>query len=492
MKLNGIKQRWIMVGIGGGGGKVSADFILKSRYMRQVVSSVYFMNTAGVDIVTLREKRLKEAFDRKWAVDVTGGGLPPSNGAIPVRFIRYSFHGTGNNFVRSRRLLEMNVLGERMEEGVSITKTEGGSKRKILEGLAEKEPIQEKKVEPKTEEKPKTKGEQEFMHPGDITSLKADLIESQNVIIVHSLGGGTGGGSAPALARWIKENAIAEYREPTVISLCMLASKLDGPLRMANSLNNLMAVSKEVDVVICFSNDVLLENIGKIKSRETIEKIMNEKIVEAMDILLSPMVGECSVEFDPNNLKTYLRMSFYNDKKLDIQLNVVAPFVSIHEEKAESAPVALNYALGAPQVPIHNGSLISLVPMFLSSNPDISEEYLHHKNLKIYGRQVEVKHLQDRFKIELQSVTGVHDRDHGDGGKSIDVLALGLGKLDLDEYLHNLDHPHVKAKWNEFLMENGKMHEEKADEIRIWLQKYNQKVDTMVDKMREWHEEGGM
>jgi hypothetical protein len=49
-----IQQRWIMVGIGGGGGKVSADFILKSRYLRQVVDSVYFMNTAGEDIVNKR------------------------------------------------------------------------------------------------------------------------------------------------------------------------------------------------------------------------------------------------------------------------------------------------------------------------------------------------------------------------------------------------------------------------------------------------------
>lgn len=480
-----IQQRWIMVGIGGGGGKVSADFILKSRYLRQVVDSVYFMNTAGEDIVNLRDERLKEAFRDKWIIDLTGekkmgnpNGITPGE-VIPIRFIKYSFYGTGNNFVRSRKLIEENVLkGE--EELKSETKK--GSKRKeIIEGLSKQEESDMERIHSEERE------EYEYMYTGDIETLKDDLKTSQNVILVHSLGGGTGGGSAPVLARWIKENTKG-IREPTVISICMLASALDGPLRMANSLNNLMAISKEADVVILFSNDILLKSIGDRESRKMRERIMNEKIVEAMDILLSPMVCPCSVEFDSNNLKTYLRMIFYNDEKVDIQLNIVIPFVSVKEEKAESAPVALNYALGAPQVPICNGSLISLVPFFLSSNEKIADEDFHYKNLNIYCRQVEVKHLQGKFKIDLQSVTGVHDSNHGDGKKNVDVLALGLGKLDVESYITNLDHPFVKTKWNEFLREDDKTYEERVEDIRMWMNKYMRNVDSIVSDMTEWHE----
>lgn len=500
------RQKWVMVGIGGGGGKAAADFILHSRYLRHVVSSVYFLNTAGEDLRNLEKTRLEKAFQNQW-IRVMGedGGKK----GIPIDFIRFAFFGTGNNFVRSQELfekyiiqsqefsgrMEPNVIDSRMEPnlmeeplekpGIQI-KEKSGYDLSILESLSKGE---EKKTDLELSDE-----EESPVRSGGLRNFYNDLIGAQNVILVHSLGGGTGGGSAPILARWIRENAGYEDREPTVISVCFLASKMDGPLRMANSLHNLMKISREADIVLLFSNEILLSGFsgGKTEDKQDGDRYLqiNEKIVKAIDVLLSPTAvselgGHVNVEFDPHNLKTYLRMIF-DDGGSPFPVNVAVPFVSVEEEKNLAAPVAFNYALGSEQVPICRGSLMSLVPFFLSSSSDMGREEFHHENLELYDKQIEVKGLQENYKLELESVTGVSDSEYRKSSKNIDVLVLGLAKLNFEDYEEALESPRVQVKWAEFLGDKEETSARLTQRVREWMDKYNQKVDEFNSRMAEY------
>jgi hypothetical protein len=500
------RQKWVMVGIGGGGGKAAADFILYSRYLRHVVSSVYFLNTAGEDLRNLEKTRLEKAFQNQW---IRAMGEDFGKKGIPIDFIRFAFFGTGNNFVRSQELfekyiiqsqefsgrMEPSVIDSRMEPsvveeplekpGIQI-KEKSGYDLSILESLSKNE---EKKTDLELSDE-----EESPVRSGGLRNFYNDLIGAQNVILVHSLGGGTGGGSAPILARWVRDNAGYEDREPTVISVCFLASKMDGPLRMANSLHNLMKISREADIVLLFSNEILLSGFsgGKTEDKQDGDRYLqiNEKIVKAIDVLLSPTAvselgGQVSVEFDPHNLKTYLRMIF-DDGGTPFPVNVAVPFVSVEEEKNLAAPVAFNYALGSEQVPIYQGSLMSLVPFFLSSSLDMGKEEFHHENLELYDKQIEVKGLQENYKLELESVTGIADSEYRKSSKNIDVLILGLAKLNFEDYEEALESPRVQVKWAEFLGDKQETSDRFIQRVREWIDKYNQKVDEFNNRMAEY------
>ncbi|MGD2071912.1 MAG: hypothetical protein PVG65_00275 [Candidatus Thorarchaeota archaeon] len=498
-----VQQKWVMVGIGGGGGKVAADFILHSRYMRYVVSSVHFLNTAGEDLANLRQTRLEKAFQNEWIWDVREKNIKKTG--IPVDFIKFAFFGTGNNFVKSRELFEKYILDSQ----------EFHSREE--HAMPEEYPVEELEPEPRAAEQEYIKGEGEYdlgllqsfsdseesdldsqepseqtpIEAGGLRNLYSDLIGVQNAILVHSLGGGTGGGSAPLMARWIKENAGYEDRKPTVISVCFLASIMDGPLRMANSLHNLMKISKEADIVLLFSNEILLKSSSDGKTEEERYLHMNERIIKAVDVLLSPTavseLGGCvSVEFDLNNLKTYLRM-ILDDGGSSFPLNIAIPFVSIEGEKNVAAPVAFNYALGAEQVPIFKGSLLSMVPFFLSSSREVCREEFHNENFELYTKQIEVKGLQDSYDLPLESITGVADFEFRKDSKGIDVLALGLAKLNLDEYEDVLRSPRVMVKWGEFLQKEQVTSDRLTQRVKEWIDTYNQKIDEFNKSMAEYN-----
>ena len=501
------QRKWVMIGIGGGGGKVAADFILYSRYLRHIASSVYFLNTAGEDLSTLKEVRLKKVYENQWIWDIMDGKTGKTG--LPVDYIKFGLHGTGNNFVRSQQLLKKHILES----------TEFSSERHTKEKINDLERSRDTEKNPVTEKKEQNgeKGRYDFdlltslsesgtdSHPieknrvlleiGGLHHLHNDLIDAQHVFLVHSLGGGTGGGSAPLLARWIKEKFGQGLTEPTVISICFLASKVDGPFRMANSLHNLMNISREADIVLLFSNETLLkdiniEEVGNEEKKEEEYLRMNERIVKAVDILFSPTaapeLGGCvNVEFDPQNLKTYLRMIF-DEGGSPFAVNIVVPFISIEEKRSLSVPIAFYYALGAKQVPIFKNSLMNLVPIFLSSNMKICKEKFFSDNLDIYNDQIRARGLQSDFDVMMESLTSVADPEYKKGSQDIDVLALGLAKLNLEQYRKVLEHPMVLTRWANFYKGTSKTAEGQARKIMEWMDTYNKKIDEFNEKMANY------
>jgi cell division GTPase FtsZ len=111
-------------------------------------------------------------------------------------------------------------------------------------------------------------------------------------LIVAGLGGGTGSGGAPVLARRLKKL----YEEP-VYGLGILPAKDEGSLNSLNAVRSLLTFVNEVDNLFLFDNDAWKKGGESVK--EAFEEI-NEEIVRRFGILFgageSNEVGQMVVD----------------------------------------------------------------------------------------------------------------------------------------------------------------------------------------------------
>ena len=121
---------------------------------------------------------------------------------------------------------------------------------------------------------------------------KKETSQVDAFLIIAGLGGGTGSGGAPVLARRLKKL----YAEP-VYALGILPAKDEGGLYALNAARSLMTLVKEVDSLFLFDNDAWKREGESVKDAY---RLMNEEIVRRFSVLFgsgeSNEVGQMVVD----------------------------------------------------------------------------------------------------------------------------------------------------------------------------------------------------
>ena len=89
-----------------------------------------------------------------------------------------------------------------------------------------------------------------------ITEIHANLVDANIVVLVVGLGGGTGSGAAPAIARVAREHGAM------VVVVATLPFGFEGKRRLAQAEEALAALREASDVLLCYENDRMGEAVA--------------------------------------------------------------------------------------------------------------------------------------------------------------------------------------------------------------------------------------
>lgn len=133
--------------------------------------------------------------------------------------------------------------------------------------------------------------------------LKALFTRSKAVIIFHSLAGGTGGGGAPVLARWVREHTGGLVLPFSVLH----GSQIKGERRYKfNTLVNLVSTYMNSDVIFLFDNGVISTTLERNRIKTAGLDPRNMPIIRVADTLLAPSFLESYPVFDFADLQNLL------------------------------------------------------------------------------------------------------------------------------------------------------------------------------------------
>jgi len=115
--------------------------------------------------------------------------------------------------------------------------------------------------------------------------IKEIVTGANMVFIAAGMGGGTGTGAAPVIAR------IAKEAGALVVAIVTRPFSFEGKKRMANSVEGLNALKKEVDAIIVVSNDKLLYMYGSAPVGEAFsgsDEVLAQSVKTVVNLILLP------------------------------------------------------------------------------------------------------------------------------------------------------------------------------------------------------------
>ena len=133
--------------------------------------------------------------------------------------------------------------------------------------------------------------------------LEVIFMRSKAVIIFHSLAGGTGGGGASVLARWIREHTGGLVLPFSVLH----GSQIKGERRYKfNTLVNLVSTYMSSDVIFLFDNEVISKTLERNRIKTDGFDPRNMPIIRVADTLLAPSFLDSYPVFDFADLQNLL------------------------------------------------------------------------------------------------------------------------------------------------------------------------------------------
>jgi cell division protein FtsZ len=132
--------------------------------------------------------------------------------------------------------------------------------------------------------------------------IKKALADAHICFITCGLGGGTGTGAAPVVAR------IAKEMGALTIAVCTLPFKGEGKMRMENAEWGLERLRETADTVVLIPNDKLLELVPKL-SLNAAFKVADEVLMKSIKGLTEMITRPGLVNLDFNDLKTIMKGS---------------------------------------------------------------------------------------------------------------------------------------------------------------------------------------
>jgi cell division protein FtsZ len=130
--------------------------------------------------------------------------------------------------------------------------------------------------------------------------LKVYVKDSNIVFVTAGMGGGTGTGSAPFVARLARESG------SLVIGIVTLPFKAEGNLRMENALRGLERLRGSCDTTAVISNDRLLELVPKLPL-DAAFRVADEVLMESIKGLTEIITKPGLVNLDFNDVMTIMK-----------------------------------------------------------------------------------------------------------------------------------------------------------------------------------------
>ena len=121
----------------------------------------------------------------------------------------------------------------------------------------------------------------------DKNCLIDPLRDADMIFITAGMGGGTGTGASPIIAKYIKE----ENPDVLVVGVVTTPFEFEGPKRMQGAITGLEELKAEVDSLITIPNEKILE--------ECEDLLMQEAYAKANDVLLNAVRGISDVVIKP-------------------------------------------------------------------------------------------------------------------------------------------------------------------------------------------------
>ncbi|MEM0136965.1 MAG: cell division protein FtsZ, partial [Thermoplasmata archaeon] len=199
-------------------------------------------------------------------------------------------------------------------------------------------------------------------------NIRNVLQGSHIVFITCGLGGGTGTGSAPVVAK------IAKELGALTIAVCTLPFSSEGRVRMENAIYGLDKLREVADTVITIPNDKLLEIVPRLPLNDAF-KVADTVLMRAIKGLTEMITKPGLVNLDFNDLKTIM-------KDGGVAMIGVGESESPGEERAKEAlDEAINSPLLEVDISTATGVLIHVIggpEMTVSEAQEIVEE-VHKK-----------------------------------------------------------------------------------------------------------------
>ena len=133
-----------------------------------------------------------------------------------------------------------------------------------------------------------------------IDELKSYVTGSNIVFVTAGMGGGTGTGSAPVVARLARESGAL------VIGIVTLPFKAEGKLRMDNAMKGLERLRMNCDTTAVIHNDRLLELVPKLPL-DAAFRVADEVLMESIKGLTEIITRPGLVNLDFNDVMTIMK-----------------------------------------------------------------------------------------------------------------------------------------------------------------------------------------
>lgn len=120
---------------------------------------------------------------------------------------------------------------------------------------------------------------------GSLAEIRAELKNSDMVIITAGMGGGTGTGAAPVFAE------VARSQGALVVAIVTSPFTFEGNKRSVNAKDGIKKLSENVDSIITISNDKLLEQYGDVPMSDSFvyaDTILKQTVKTLTDIIATP------------------------------------------------------------------------------------------------------------------------------------------------------------------------------------------------------------
>lgn len=231
----------------------------------------------------------------------------------------------------------------------------------------------------------------------DITRIKRLTQRTDICFVTCGLGGGTGTGSAPVIAKAAKESGAL------VISVVTLPFKAEGPTRMNNAIMGLEKISMYSDTVIAIPNDKLLESVP--------DKPLEEAFEYADSVLSEAIRGITEMI-----TKTGLINLDYADIKTIMKDGGVA-MIGMGESSGgqDRVLLSLDDAISSP-----------LIEADISQARSCLIRVIGGPNMTVSEAEKAMREIQKRIDKDARIIWGASiDQDYGDGIKVL-ILLTGV------------------------------------------------------------------
>ncbi len=273
------------------------------------------------------------------------------------------------------------------------------------------------------------------------------------VFITAGMGGGTGTGAAPVIAKVAKEMDIL------TVGIVTIPYQWEGDKKIDQALDGVEEISKHVDALIVVKNDKLSEIYGEMGFEDAYDRADDIVLVAAKSIAdIITMHGKINLDF--NDVRTILK---------DGGVAIMGTGYGSGEGRVSKA------ILDAQTSPLLNNNDI-----FNAKKVALCISYSSESQLMM-NEMEEVKDFMTRFSRDIETKHGV-EKDESLGDKvKITLLATGFGIQDI--HLKEMD-DRMAAKTEEELEQMAEEEERKRSRREIY---YGKDTNNRMQRKRRRH-----